>query len=772
MKVFFLLILSTIITFQTFAQRAQGSWQDYLSFTNATDVAVGNNMIFCGTEGGLFYLDQQDNSINKYSELSDFTIQKIAFSPENDVLVVAYTNSNIDLVYGSVVVNLSDIMRKTISADKTINNITFNGTEAYLACGFGIVVINLNKQEIKDTYYIGDGGATVVVNDVDFFGDNIYAATDNGLLQAQAEGTNLLDYNNWLQEENIPNAGEKFTDLVLHAGTLIANYSAGSSGSDESFAFDGLGWTSFYAQTYTVKDMESAENYLLITGQSDVTIFDSNNSLVGKINSYQLGDETISPISPRSATIGPDGSISIADYENALVKISGENFESLFPTGPMDNKVFFLYYNNSDVWVTPGGRDDSWTNIYLAPRFQRLRAGEWTNFSKMEIPELSGFTDIVNLVVDPSDENHFFVGSWGGGVLEFKNDELIERYTNLNSPLESALPQQPEEPYVRIGGLEYDSQGNLWITNTAGTNNIHKISPSGEWESFSMPNATGKNIGELVVNRYDDKWVLIPRGNNAYVVDKTGAEIKQLIVRTYFSNGSEEYVTLMNDVYSIVEDLNGAIWIGTSKGVAVYNNPSRVWDTEPYYGSQPGLDLNDGIYHPLLETETVTAIAIDGANRKWMGTKSSGVFLISETGEQEILHFTAEDSPLLSNNIMAITVNQKTGEVFFGTDKGLVSYQGEATGGNANYSNVYVYPNPVRETYDGPVTVTGLIENTDIKITDISGNLVFKTTSLGGQAVWDGKNLNGNRVKTGVYLVFCNDENGEETHITKLLFIN
>ena len=178
------------------------------------------------------------------------------------------------------------------------------------------------------------------------------------------------------------------------------------------------------------------------------------------------------------------------------------------------------------------------------------------------------------------------------------------------------------------------------------------------------------------------------------------------------------------------------------------------------------------MYHPLLETETVNAIAVDGANRKWIGTKNSGIYLISENGEKEILHFTKENSPLLSNTITTIAINQLSGEVFIGTDEGLISYQGDAIEGKNTFENVFVYPNPVRENYDGPVTVTGLVENTDIKITDISGNLVYSTTSLGGQAVWDGKNLNGNRVRTGVYLVFCADEFGEETHITKLLFIN
>ncbi|MCD6354718.1 MAG: T9SS type A sorting domain-containing protein, partial [Prolixibacteraceae bacterium] len=165
-------------------------------------------------------------------------------------------------------------------------------------------------------------------------------------------------------------------------------------------------------------------------------------------------------------------------------------------------------------------------------------------------------------------------------------------------------------------------------------------------------------------------------------------------------------------------------------------------------------------------------IAVDGANRKWIGTKNSGIYLISETGEAEILHFTHENSPLLSNNITSISLNSESGEVFIGTEEGLISYMGDAIGGKDEYSNVYVYPNPVRETYDGPVTVTGLIKNTNVKIIDISGNLVFETTSLGGQAIWDGRNLNGNRVKTGVYLVLCNNKNGEKTHITKLLFIH
>jgi len=765
------LILFLVLVIQTSAQREQGSWKDYLSYSNATKVAISAEKVYCATEGGLFYFDLQDNSVNKLSEiltLSDFGIKTIAYNTENDVLIIAYNNSNVDLVYGNgTVINLPDIKNKFMSSNKSINAISFLNDEAYLACGFGIIVLNLSKNEVKDTYYIGEDGADVDVQDIAFLGQDIYAATVTGVLSASTNGTNLLDYNNWNPVTDIPHATAKFNHLEVHAGKLIANYTPDEWYADEMYILNEGGWEPYLPQIKFAFDMHTNGNYLTIASRSDVFVIDETNNIIGQINSYPFENEQVSSIKPRSASISTDGSIWIADFEKVLVRVKGDSFEKIFPSGPQDNKVFKLSQSSSDLWIAPGGIIG-----WEPPRFQRYRNGQWTYFSKSGFPELDGFNNIVDIEIDPTDENHFFVASWGGGLLEYRNDEFVQRYTNHNSPLETALPQNPDEPYVRINGLDFDQEGNLWMTNSEVAHNAHKLSPTGEWESFVLEKAANKyNLGDLIVTEAGDKWMLVSN-HDAYVINKTGDQIKQLLVTSYFSNGSDQYFTRMNDVYSIAEDLDGAIWIGTSKGVAVYSSPSRIWTADNFYASQPGLDLNDGIYHPLLETETVTAIAVDGANRKWLGTRNAGVFLVPESGEKEILHFTSENSPLLSNNIMAITINQKNGEVFFGTDKGLNSYQGEATGGSKTYSNVYVYPNPVRETYDGPVTIAGLIENTDIKVTDISGNLVFKTTSLGGQAVWDGKNLNGNRVKTGVYLVFCNDENGEETHITKLLFIN
>jgi len=768
---YLLLIFSVFLIFESSAQRKQGSWLDYLSYSEATKIALANNKVFCATTGGLFYYDMQDNSVVKVSEilnLSDFGIKTIAYNVANDVLVVAYNNSNIDLLYNNRVVNLSDLKRKQITGDKTIYNISLIGDEAYLSCGFGIVVLNLKKQEIKDTYLIGQGGSMLCVNDVETDGTYIYAATNEGILKAVFAGTDLANYQNWVRIENIPNYNQKFNLLCFHGGKIIANYTPDQWDGDKMYVQNGDNWEEFLPQIRYAFDMQCNGNYMSLASREQVFVINEAQQIVAEVNRYKFSNEDVFPISPRSSVVSDNGTLWIADNKNSMVKVSGEAFENVKLNSPMDNTIYSLQQLGTDLWVTPGGMRG-----YEFPRFQRFRSNQWEYYQKSNQPELDGFFNILTVAVSPSDANHFFVASWGGGVLEYQDHRFLNRFTNKNSPLLTALPTKPDEPYVRIGGLDFDSQGNLWITNSEVAKNLHKLSPDGQWTSYTLPEiATSYAIGQVIVNKYDDKWIVVPRGYDAYVVDKTGERKKRLFVTSYFNNGQNEILNRMNDIYSIAEDNDGAIWLGTSKGVAVYTNPARIWDSGSFYAIQPSLDLGDDIYHPLLESETVTAIAVDGANRKWLGTKNSGVYLVSASGTEEILHFTANDSPLFSDNITAIGINQKNGEVFIGTDKGMISYMGEAIEGRSNYDSVYVYPNPVRETYDGPVTITNLIENSEVKITDIAGNLVFRSQSLGGQVIWDGRNLNGNRVKTGVYLIFCNDELGEETHITKLLFIH
>jgi hypothetical protein len=772
-----LFILIFIFPFPGFALSGTGDWKDYYSFTNAKKVTDAGNKIFCATEGGLFYLDKTDNSLHKISTedgLSDVGINTMAWNDSRKLLLVAYENSNIDLILENRIINLNDIKRKLLTGDKTIYSIVFSGNDAFLACGFGIVDIDLVKYEVKGTYIIGDNGTQIKVFDLETDGQTLFAATETGILSVELNNSNLLDYRNWKRNTGIPHYTEKFSHLARFNNQLIAVFSRDQWDGDEAYLYKNGQWTRILQEVGYFNNLQANSKYLTATGRVEVFLYDFSLTSLGKISKYTLGNQTISAIQPIDAIFAPDGSVWIADYTFSLIMYAGQKFEQYLPVGPLSNSVFSLTSNQKELWTAQGGRTDPWNNQFKAPVFQHLKEETWNYFSKKEFPEMDGFFDVVQVVVDPSDPEHVFAASWGGGVVEFKDNKFVKRYNNQNSPLETALPEKPLEPYTRIGGMAFDKNNTLWITNSQSSKALHSLSSKGEWTSYELSEIAGQQytIGQIIVTKNGDKWIIIPRGKDVYVVNRDVSKKKYLPVTSYFSNGEQEIYNRMNDVYSIAEDLNGEIWIGTSMGVAVFPNSAGVWNGNNFYAYQPSLELNDGLYHPLLETETVTAIIVDGANRKWLGTKNAGIYLVSEQGDTEVLHFTSENSPLISNTIYCLALNDITGELYIGTDKGLISFQGDAPLGSKNFSDVFVYPNPVRESYSGDITVTGLMKDTDVRITDIAGNLVFKGISLGRNLIWDGKNLNGKRVSTGVYLILCASASGENSHIAKLLVIH
>lgn len=782
MKIFrYLLFIALLflLVARSYAQPAVGEWTDYQSYAHAKNVVDTGDKVYCVTDGGLFSYNKTDNSIQKMSGisgLSDAGIQRLAYSKENGILIIAYQNANIDLLIGNDIFNLSDIKRKQIPADKTINNVMFSGKLAYLSCGFGIVVINLERKEIKDTYFIGKDGGYLNVQDMATDGTSLYAATGNGVYKASATEPNLQNYNNWIKQVSIPHADGKFSKIEFFKGKIIANYTTPDDkwDGDELYELSEGVWNRFLPDIRYAADITVTGNYIVFSSREEVLVYNDKFELFKHVQKYTFADYTETSIRTLCAELDAQNILWIADQKQGLIKL-GTQAERIVPEGPSDNSIFSLSMNGRDLWITSGGRDNSWNNLFTEPQFQLNRQGKWSVFDRKIFPVTNDFKDIVCVVADPKNPDHVFAGSWGGGVLEFNAGKFVKRYDNFNSTLQTAIPNLPDAPYVRIGGMAYDSKGNLWVTNSEVSKNISVYQTDGSWKAYELSGIANKySIGKVVVTKDDDKWILVPRGKgqSLYVLNSTNTIEKEQKVVARFVNSEGEFFTEMSDVYAMVEDQNGEIWVGTSAGVAVFSSPKKVWTESVLYATRPALDLPDDIFHPLLETESITAIAVDGANRKWFGTKTSGVFLISEDGDKELEHFNTDNSPLPSNVINDIAINQQTGEVFFGTSSGLISYMGEATAGNDEFSDVYVYPNPVRETYDGPIVVKGLVDDTDVKVTDISGNLVFKTTSLGGQAIWDGNNLNGNRCKTGVYLIFMTDPAGEKTKTTKLLFIH
>jgi len=771
---YFALLFSVPVVMQVHAQQiAIGEWRDELPYTLCNSVTDADDRVFSSTPYAVLSVIKEDHSvtrINKINGLSDIGISCINYNKAIQTLVIAYTNANIDLIKNNTIVNISDIKRKTILGNKTINSIYFIGTDAYLSCGFGIVVLDLDKEEIKDTYYIGKDGSQVnVLGIVKDNKDSLFASTDKGIYKAYYNDPNLANFANWRKDARIDTNAE-YNTITYFAGKVMVNKRKGSS-PDTLFTYNNGIWTKWDEGIFKpVLKLESNSSFLAITYQYFVRIYDPDFSFLYQIYDYFPG----SPV-PLDAVPDNNNFIWVADTYSGLIgfDMQQKSFDHYNLSGPLTPQVFSLTSKDDDLYVAPGGRDGSYVPRFVPAQIYHFDNTNWYNIQGQNNPSLYGFHDIVTIAVDPFDTKRYFAGTWGNGLLEFYNDILVNRYTEKNSTLHHHAASDTGD--IRIGGTAFDPEGNLWVVNTA-NNNCLSMKKGTSWTGFNISEVNEGDLGQLMIDSYGQKWIQMRYTNlNAYSIlvftdNGTPGNIGDDQSKRLNSTPGNGNIP-GNTVFAMATDKNGEVWIGTEKGVAVFYSPENIFSNQNF-DAQRILVEQDGYIQYLLENETVTSITIDGANRKWIGTDRGGVFLFSEDGTKQIYHFTEENSPLLSNRITSIAINNITGEVFFGTDKGVISFKSTATEGGDSFGDVYAYPNPVREGYDGYIAIKGLVNNAQVKITDISGTLIYTVKAEGGQAVWDGNNLNGKRARSGVYLVFAATENGSEKIVTKILIIN
>lgn len=792
MKRFYILFIIVFLGLNLLGE----NWNYHLSTVHTYDVVRGNKRIFFLSEGGIFYFDKRDNSINaltKVEGLSGSDFSGMEYSHATNSLIVYYQSSMVDIIPddGSPI-QIADIKRKNIAGNKAIFGATCQDEYCYLACGFGIVVLKLDldpqKIEIKDSFIIGDGGNYEIVYDVALDDDNIYAAMADGIKYAPLDAPNLLDYNYWSYVDNKIVEPYVYRKLESGVNRVWATYEDAEWNVDRLISRHSEDtWYYEFTDYKEVDNVKFQGNLIVVAGrllgaerEKEVRVYENNGGTVYSIKEYAFNDydqtpygtDTI-PIDPRSAIIDTEGIVWIADWNYGAIRYKDGVFDIINPGGPVENCSFSMNFSNNKLWVAKGGRNKSWDNMYEDAVFQSFLYSEnkWETFNEYSNPELDEYYDIVEILPTAGDPNHIYVGTWGGGILEYENGQLVKSYDETNSSLGNIIPG---EKYIRIGGMDFDSQGNLWMSNGEVEKVLHKKSPNGTWQGYELPEiAYDYKLGKVVVDKFDNIWMVVPREKTygLYVMSNDGRNKTQVNVKSYFSNGEDiPWTNTANDVFDLVEDKNGDMWVGTSKGAMVFD-PEKVFTDNPYYATQPGLNKNDGIYHPLLQSETVTAIAIDGGNRKYLGTKSSGIYLVSADGREEIKHYNTENSNLISDWIVSLEYDGANGILYIGTDRGLVSLQTESKESFDSYNNVYAYPNPVRPGYEGDIYITGLMENSNVKIASVSGQLVYETTSVGGQAAWNGCDLDGNKVHTGVYVVFCASEDGQESAVTKILFI-
>ncbi len=759
---FYLVLILSFLGLNSFAQNRIGTWRSHLPFTNASKISLAGNKVYCSTEGGLFYYNTSDNSIDKLSKengLSDSDISALGYSEELGIMVIAYVNSNIDLILGNTIYNIPDILQKQIMGDKRIYSILIHGDFAYLSTGFGIVALNLDRREITWTNdRLGAGGTQVKVNAMCFNEQFLYAATDQGIYKADINAENLQSFEYWNRINGIPDYDKKFNAITSVNENIFASFNSGVTDGDIIYKWDGLSWSNFSGfQNDNCNSLSAWKGNLVMARRFHVDVFNPSGDLIKHIF---IG-------SPKCAFVDNNSVLWVADAEKGLIQNPDEStLNILNPNGPFGIFVTDIAIADNRVYTVAGGITSAYNNQYRHGEVNTFKDNSWSTYRIIE------YKDFYRIAVDPYDPEHYFVASWGYGLFEFQKDSMIHKFTEENSPLQTIIPG----PYVRLGGLMYDRGGNLWVTNSTVAEPVSVLKKNGDWVSFGLNNLVNSpSVGEVIETRSGYKWMILTPGRGLFVIDDNGTldnpdDDRYLKLDVKDINNS----IITNDVYAIAEDREGNIWLGTNKGVLVYWNPSRVFEGDNFYAQQVIVPRNDGTNYgdALLGTESVTAITVDGANRKWLGTKNAGAALVSDDGLTQIYNFTAENSPMLSNSITSIAVNDKNGEVFFGTDKGIISFVAEATGPAENFESVLVFPNPVRENFTGDIAITGLLENTTVKVTDLNGNLVFETISLGGQALWDGKNFRGEKVMTGVYLVFCSSEDGSLSHVTKLLFIH
>ncbi|MFN8322008.1 MAG: two-component regulator propeller domain-containing protein [Chitinophagales bacterium] len=751
-------------------ERTLGTWKVFMPYGSSVGVCDAGDKVYSAASKTVFSYEKNSGVIQTFDKstgLSDIGISNISYDPVSDVLAIAYINSNIDLIYhGTDIYNIPDIKNKATTGAVSIYSISFYNGNAYVSSSIGISVINLDRKEVSNTYIIGASGSQIKVYATAIDGVNIYAATQEGVKHASLNSSNLQNFNNWILYQWADSLPAKKASYITTLNNKV--YAViGASNCDTLYEFAG---------TYWQKKWFSANN--LFTSLNTVganvyfTIFNNDNTtagVLGKIDglgnlSVQNSQGHVRPV----AWFQSNGISWEADAWNGLFKNNQGNIESVIPDGPFSSAVYKLDVKNQTLNLAPGGVDDSWGFAYNRDGFSIYTNSKWKYRNQYSDGSLSNFSDILSTVSVPSRKKTYF-GSFYAGLIELDNEYgNLNLYDKDNSLLEGATGDTQR---TKISAMTSDRFGNLWIGNAGATRPVKMISTDGTWREFSIPQSFSL-MKRMLIDQNGQLWAPIRRSGEGILVwsnngtpDDPSDDASRILTSGKGNGDLPDPI-----VYSIAEDKDGNIWAGTSQGIGVFYCPGSVLTSYGCDADQIKVE-RDGYIGYLFGTESVRAIAVDAANRKWIGT-TNGLWLISADGKTELLKFNVDNSPLPSNQITDIAIDEETGEVFIGTLGGLVSYQGDAIAVCEDCDGALVYPNPVKPSYDGPIAIKGLADDAYVKITDISGTLVFQGKANGTQMIWDGKGYNGNRAKSGVYLVFSSTDLGKEKRVAKILIAN
>ena len=767
-----LLILLILFAFQCSFSQNSKLWKGYFSYNEIKDISESPNRILAAAQNALFTKDLLSGSlrtINTIDGLAGQTITSVYYSPNFKKTLVGYENG-LMIVINEVdgkMLDVVDIINKALPANiKKINHFMEYEGIVYVSCDFGIVQFNMATLQFGDTYFIGDGGAQIIVKQTAVYQGRIYAATFlNGMRSASMTNANLNDFNQWttLDANGWVGVESLGTNLIAVSNTGFL------------YKWTGITFSNPVSLSQPATDVRKSGDYLVITTANHVYIY--NNATLGlirNINSTEIIDETVK--FSCAAIIGDK--IFIGTEENGLytTDLLPSAFQNITPSGTLRNAVFAINASTKNLWAAYGGYNinfNPYTYFGYTPAEFGISKFNENGWSHIPYEELLGAKAISRITVNPNNANQVFFSSYYSGLLKVENEQVSMLYDARNTGsdgLQSIAGQVPDD--VRINGAAFDKSGNLWVTNSLVKKGLKELKADGQWQSFNMESVYANpslfNLIQVIVDKNGTKWIGSSHDGVIAFNETTGGVFKTLKDTPDTGN------LPANDGRAIAIDKRNQLWIGTKRGLRVlpsvdnYLSESQMI-TEPIIFNE--LISGELIAQELLYQQSISDIVVDGANNKWIGTADSGVYYVSSNGQQTMYHFTTTNSPLPSDSVNDIDINPITGEVFFATNRGLVSFKGTSTSANDNLNNVYVYPNPVRPEYFGTVKVSGLMDKAHVKIADIEGNLVYEVVSEGGTIEWDTTAFSKYKVASGVYMIFVSSEDGAETKVKKVMIV-
>lgn len=734
-----------------------GTWTPYLSYEYVKQIIRDGDDFYCNTRGGFFHWDTQTDVFSTYSPidgLSDVDASAMYLDTLTGYIFMGYENGAINYFkkpFGEVNY-MTDIKRTDLFTSKRINLFKSRGDLLYIATDFGVVIFDIAKGETKSSVTkVGDLPTGTAVNDMEIVEDTLYLCMGTGgLYFTHLNQPNITVPTVWTKADGTRGLTEGAADQITHLDETVYVMVGDTSYTKRK----GGNWTVGPLPHRNYDFFEANDSLLYCGYEQYIRVHKDGNPQYLIVNDHGAAfayiDSNYTLYSDKVTTL-------------RMVSEDLDTFAEIGPDGPQQNIITQIAVGNGEIFVAPQGQAGG-TSVPLdiATGFYYYHQDKgWHNFNvEDEISRDSIYEDIARLHYDSESRTCYF-GSWGQGVIKFRNDSILRNYQSTNSGLSGSYTQGGGAD-TRVTGLDMDTDGNLWISAILADQNLNLLTAEGVWHQYNLPGAFPT---DLIVDDWGNKWVInnglgLTVFNENGTFDVTSDDLIKNLGTTAGAGGLPS-----GNVNALAKDRNGHIWVGTLEGIAVFANPSRVFQSNFSDASCPVID---GFC--LLRDQRVTAIEVDGANRKWIGTEN-GVYVVNPQGNRLIEHITVDNSPLFSNEIRDIEIDPVTGEIFFATSKGLVSLMGESTEGKETSDDLYVFPNPIYTDYDGSVAISCSVTDAEVRITTASGMLVRELDALGGQAVWDGRDAAGNRLTPGIYLAMVADREGKGAGIAKFAVV-